>query len=94
VQKILLTIAVTAILIVFGLQNSDHVPISFIVGSPIQIRLVFLLIIAAACGFLYSYIRGLRREISLKRQLRKLAGMKLATLDKLPDMRGEHGTDA
>lgn len=70
--KILFTAFATLFLILFGVQNSDHVPISFIIGSPTNIRLVFLLASAAAGGFLISYIRGLSREITLKKEIRRL----------------------
>ena len=70
--KVLITIAATAFLIVFGLQNSDHVPVSFVVGSPTKVRLVFLLFVAATGGFLFSYVQGLNREIMLKKEIRRL----------------------
>lgn len=75
-HKILITIGATALLILFGMQNSDHVPVSLIVGGPTKIRLIFLLLIAAACGFLACYVRGLGREIRLKREIRRLLGMR------------------
>ncbi len=74
-HKILITMVVTGLLVLFGMQNSDHVPVSLILGSPVQVRLVFLLAVAASCGFLFSYIQGLGREIKLKREIRKLAGL-------------------
>ena len=74
-HKILITIAVTGLLVLFGMQNSDHVPVSLIFGSPTKVRLVFLLAIAAVFGFLVSYIRGLAREIQLKKEIRRLDGL-------------------
>ena len=71
-HKILGTIAGSGVLILFGLQNSDHVPVSLIFGSPTKVRLIFLLSVAAVFGFIISYIRGLRREIELKKQIRQL----------------------
>ena len=73
--KIMLTIIITGLLVIFGMQNSNHVPVSFILGAPVQIRLVFLLSVAAGFGFMLSYIQGLSREIKLKRQIRKLTGL-------------------
>ena len=73
-HNILITMVIAGLLVLFGLQNSEHVAVSFIVGSPVQIRLVFLLAMAAAFGFLLSYIQGLGREIKFRKQLRKLAG--------------------
>ncbi len=61
------------LLVLFGLQNSDHVPVSLIVGAPAKIRLIFMLLIAATVGFLASYIRGLVREMRLRKVIRTLS---------------------
>lgn len=81
-HKILITIAVTGLLVLFGMQNSEHVPLSLIVGSPTKVRLVFLLAVAATAGFMVSYIRSLNREIQLKREIRRLSAMYQAALAK------------
>lgn len=91
--KILLTIAVTGLLLLFGMQNSDHVPVSLIVGAPTKIRLVFLLVIAAACGFLVCYVRGLGREIRLKKEVRRLSAMQQSSGARLPIARIRDGAD-
>lgn len=80
--RILLTIVATSLLVVFGMQNSDHVPVSLIFGSPIQIRLMFLLSLAAIAGFLVSHILGLSKEIQLKKQIRRLQVIYQAELAK------------
>ena len=69
-------------LVLFGMQNSDHVPVSLIVGSPVKVRLVFLLAVAAAGGFLLAYFQSLGREIRLKKENRKLAGLCQSALSK------------
>lgn len=86
--KILITMVMTGLVVLFGMQNFDHVPVSFIVGSPIKVRLVFLLAMAAACGFLFSYIQGLSREIRLKREIRKLADKFQSSLAKRSSSEG------
>ena len=68
--RVLVVVVATALLVVFGLQNSDHVPVSFVIGGPTKVRLVFLLAVAAAVGFIVSYIQGLTREIRRLRQPR------------------------
>lgn len=77
--KVLLVVMATALLVVFGLQNSEHVPVSFVVGSPTKVRLIFLLLIAATAGFLLSYVLGLNREIRLKKEIRKLLTVRGST---------------
>ena len=79
-HKILITIVITGVLVLFGMQNSDHVPVSFIIGSPKEVRLVFLLGVAVSFGFMLSYIQSLSREISLKRAIRRLAELYKSTL--------------
>ena len=71
--KIFMTAGATLLLVLFGLQNSDHVPVSLIVGTPSKIRLIFLLFIAATVGFLASYIRGLVREMKLRKVIRSMS---------------------
>ena len=78
-MQMLLTIAVTVVLVLFGVQNSDHVTVSLIVGQPTQIRLIFLLLIAGTAGFLFSYIRGLSREVQLKKEIRRLISLNEAS---------------
>jgi len=73
-HKILVTFALIALLLIFGMQNSDHVVVSFVIGGPVRVRLIFLLLIAAAGGFITAYVKGLGREIRLKKKLRRLAG--------------------
>jgi len=65
---------------IFAMENSDHVPVSFVVGTPTKIRLVFLLIMAAAGGFVCAYVRGLTHEIALKKQIRKLIDLNRTAL--------------
>ncbi len=70
--KVLLVMFATALLVLFGIQNSDHVAVSFVVGGPRQVRLVFLLLIAGIAGFVPTYIFSLNREIRLKKEVRHL----------------------
>jgi uncharacterized integral membrane protein len=88
-MQVLFTLAIIGVLVVFGLQNSEHVPISFIIGSPTKVRLVFLLLTSAAVGFLLSHIRSLGREIRLKKKIRALLAIKSTALARLPAERSE-----
>jgi len=65
--KILLTASAIGALVIFGMQNSDHVPVSVIIGQPIKIRLIFLLLIAASCGFLAAYFPSIISKTKLKK---------------------------
>ena len=81
-HKILGPIAGSGVFILFGLQNSDHVPVSLIFGSPTKVRLIFLLAVAAVFGFIVAYIRGLGREIELKKQIRQIGDLYQDSLSK------------
>jgi uncharacterized integral membrane protein len=89
--KVLLVVMATALLVVFGFQNSDHVPVSFVVGSPTKVRLIFLLLIAATAGFLLSYILGLNREIRLKKEVRRLLTVAGPVKRRLPPTKKKKG---
>lgn len=88
--KVLMTIGATAGLIVFGLQNCEHVPVSFVIGSPTKVRLIFLLLIAGSAGFLFSYIQGLNKEIRLKKEIRRLLEYATETSNRL-DVKKRNG---
>ena len=73
--KMLATAATIGVLVIFGMQNSDHVPVSLVIGPPIQIRLIFLLLIAAGCGFLVAYFPSTIRALKLKKEIAKLSAL-------------------
>ena len=83
--KILVTIVVTVFLVLFGMQNSDHVPVSLIVGSPKNVRLGFLLAVAASSGFIFSYIRSIGEQAKLRREIGRLTQLCKSALAKIPD---------
>ena len=83
-MQIIMTMLATAMLVLFGFQNSDHVAVTLLMGPPTQIRLIFLLLITAAAGYLVSYIRAVSREIKLKREIRKLLAFRSEQLARLP----------
>ena len=87
-MQILLTVVATLVFVIFAIQNSDHVPVNFIVGEPTQIRLIFLILIAATAGFLFSYIRGLAREIQLKKEIRRILALNDANEARLANSKG------
>ena len=70
--KIFGTIILCVAAIVFIIQNSDHVTVTLLVGSPVQIRLIFLLTIFFICGFVLAYLFGLRKETYLKKRIKEL----------------------
>lgn len=82
-MQILLIVSATTLLVLFGAQNSDHVAVSFIVGTPTKVRLIFLLLTSAATGFLFSNFWGLSRERRLKLDIRRLTELRRSTLARI-----------
>jgi len=82
--RFLLTAGITTLLVLFGMQNFDHVMVSFIIGGPKSVRLCFLLCVAAGCGFLVSYVQGLMKELRLKKEIRRLLSMNRPVLQEPP----------
>ena len=67
--KTITTIVLTAIGVLFGAQNFDHVPVYLFWGKAVNIRLVFVIAIAVIAGYLLRHFTGIAREDALKRQL-------------------------
>lgn len=71
-MKILLTIIVTTITVLFAVQNFDHVPIYFFAGKPIQVRLFFVMASCAVIGYLVRFMIGIAKEDEIKKRYRML----------------------
>ena len=69
-MKLISTIILTAICVLFAVQNFDHVPIFFIYGKPIQIRLIFIILTAFSCGYFLHFLLAIHREEELKKKYR------------------------
>ncbi len=71
-MKILITILTTTIVVLFALQNFEHVPIYFFNAKPVQIRLFFIIIFSGVIGWLIRFITGVQREENLKKRFKML----------------------
>lgn len=71
-MKVTLTIIITTIIVLFSIQNFDHVSLFVFSGKPIQIRLVFVIAISGLIGYLIRYVIGIQREEELKKKYRML----------------------
>ncbi len=70
--KTMTTIILTVIGVLFGMQNFDHVPVYIFWGKAINIRLVFVIAIAGASGYLIRHFVGLAREDALRRRFQSV----------------------
>ena len=67
--KTFTTIVLTAVVVLFGIQNFDHVPVYIFWGKMVSIRLIFVIAIAGTVGYVIRHFVGIRREERLKREL-------------------------
>jgi len=81
-MKTLTTIILTALAVLFGIQNFDHVPVYIFWGKALNIRLVFVIAIAGTAGYLIRHFVGLRREERLRRQFRMTMRNNVKTKDR------------
>jgi len=82
--KTILTVAITVVMVLFALNNFDHVTVHLLVGKAVQIRLIFVILLAGVIGYLLRHFIGVSREEELKRRLlaeRKKRGQRA----RLPD---------
>ena len=67
--KTIITIVVTIIVVLFAMQNFDHVPVYIFSGKAVNIRLIFVLAISGVMGYLIRHFIGINREERLKRRI-------------------------
>jgi uncharacterized integral membrane protein len=67
-SRLLLAAAATITLVLFAMANSHHVELSYIVGEPIRIRLIFLVACAYAAGMATSYFYQLVAQLGRRRR--------------------------
>jgi uncharacterized integral membrane protein len=71
-MKIIVTIVITAVVVLFSMQNFEHVPVYYFGGKPIHIRLIFVIAISMVFGYFIRYIASISKEEELKRKCREL----------------------
>ena len=71
-RRLIVLIVLTAAVVAFGMANGHHVPVSLVVGEPIQVRQIFLLLSAAAAGAVGTIVAQQVARISRRRQREQL----------------------
>ena len=71
-MKIVFTIVSTSIVVLFALQNFDHVSVYFFTSKPVSMRLFFVIIFSGVIGWLMRYMTGIAREEELKKRFKML----------------------
>ena len=67
-RQLILAVTLTAIGVAFGIANSHHVEVGYVVGEPIEIRLVFLLAITYGAGAVTAVFWQLYGRIAQRRR--------------------------
>jgi uncharacterized integral membrane protein len=67
--RTVLTVLATVLGVLFTLNNFDHVQVHILMGKAVEIRLVFIIFIAFALGYIVRHFVGISREEELKRRL-------------------------
>jgi uncharacterized integral membrane protein len=71
-MKILFTVLITTIVVLFAFQNFEHVPIYFFTAKPLEIRVFFVIIFSGVFGWVIRLMTGIQREEQLKRRFKML----------------------
>ena len=70
-KRLILSITATVILVGFAMANTHHVALSFVIGAPVEIRMIFLVLTTLLVGMAipvgYQVVR--RARLSRRRQL-------------------------
>jgi len=67
-SRLIVLIVLTAAVVAFGMANGHRVPVSFIVGEPVQVRQIFLLASAAVAGAVGTLVAQQLARVSRRRQ--------------------------
>ena len=71
-MKVVVTIVATAVVVLFSMQNFNHVPIYYFGAKPIHIRLIFVIALSIGFGYFTRYVTGITKEEKLKKKCREL----------------------
>ncbi len=67
--RLVAAIALTVVAVVFVMANTHDVKLSFIFGSPVEVRLIFLLMSTFLLGAVATGFFGMISSLRLKRRL-------------------------
>jgi len=67
-----ITIIITILVVLFALQNFEHVPLYIFGGKPVYIRLIFVIATSGCAGYVLRYLTSINREERLKKHLRQM----------------------
>lgn len=62
--QLIVAVVLTVAVVLFGMANSHHVELSYVMGEPIRIRMIFLLAIAFLTGAVTTYLYQMATRVS------------------------------
>ena len=71
-MKLVGTILLCVAAVIFVIQNSSPVEVLFLFGSPAKVPLVLLLLIFFIIGYVWAYLRDLKKEVRFKKKIKSL----------------------
>ena len=69
--RLFVAIVLTVVAVVFTMANTHQVELSFIVGSPAKVRLIFLMLVSFIFGVIVSAFAAMISRIRLTTRLRQ-----------------------
>jgi len=68
--RLILAIVATVSAVVFVMANTHQVEISFVLGAPARVRLIFLLMVTFLAGLITSWLWGLIAHVRWRSRVR------------------------
>lgn len=76
--QLIIAILMTIVVVVFSISNSHHVELSFVVGKPVEVRLVFLLMSTFFIGMVAPIFYQLFQRLSISQKIEREKKMQQA----------------
>jgi len=69
--RLVVTVLATVLVVAFAMANTHHVELSFVLGAPVQVRLVFLLASSFVVGLLTAMFVQLVGSVRARSRARR-----------------------